>query len=70
MKLTEKTLLLDKLEQLLNKVAGCETPWDHVERSLRKLNVQEVRALLYRVERSMSNSYDEGYAEGERRAPT
>lgn len=70
MKLTEKTLQLDKLEQLLNKVPGCTTTWDELERALRKLNLQEVRALLYRVERTISNSYDEGYADGERRAAT
>jgi len=51
---------LEALARLLD-VAGCETPWEEIERELRgQISVSVLRALEYRVRQARSDAFDEG----------
>lgn len=52
--------LLDRLRSLLD-VAGAETPWEDIDHELRsQVSVHVLAALVYRVERARSESFEEG----------
>lgn len=48
-----------KLEKLLD-CAGTVTPWERIAESLSRVPVEALIALVYRVERALANSYQEG----------
>lgn len=48
-----------KLEKLLD-CAGTVTPWERIAESLGRVPVKVLIALVYRVERALANSYQEG----------
>jgi hypothetical protein len=56
----ERESLRLQLAALLD-VAGVEVPIKEISG---KLNIRELRGLIYRVERAMADSYAEGYARG------
>lgn len=61
----EKRKLLDALKRLIDEVPGTEASWEvALEFELAALPVRTLEALLYRVERSLAQSYDEGHAAG------
>lgn len=61
----EKTEVIDKLEKLLGQVAGIETSWIVIAVDLRQLPLRTLKALLYRVERTLANSYEDGVKNGQ-----
>ena len=60
----EKTQVIEKLGKLLGQVAGTQTPWEELALDLRLMPLRSLRALLYRNERTMAASYDEGHKHG------
>lgn len=53
-----------KLEKLLD-VAGTVTPWERIAASLRRVPVEVLIALTYRIERAMATEREMGQRAGE-----
>lgn len=62
----EKAEVIAKLGKLLGQVAGIETPWETIANDLRsEVPLRTLKALLYRIERTLANSYEEGHKHGQ-----
>lgn len=57
-----------RLAKLLD-AAGTGTPWEVIERSLLRMPVKVLNALVYRVERARGEAYDDGVARSDVRLP-
>ena len=62
---TEKRRLLDALKRLLDNAPGTAMSWTELEEVLSRLSMEVLRTLHYRVERGLSQSYDEGMKAGQ-----
>lgn len=60
--LVRKRQEIARLGQMLGdaQTAGITTEWLAIERDLQELPLRTIVALVYRVERQLANSYEEG----------
>lgn len=64
MERARKKTEIARLAQLLD-VAGTATPWPVMEQDLLVLPLRTITGLVYRVERQLANSYEEGARHGQ-----